>query len=112
MRRPSTVLRKMIDDLEAIEDPSERGARATEALEQFKALNAEVAQIRQTAAIELKGQGLTYKQIGEQFGAPGRPLHFSRIQQIIKGEATGRWAKAARGEGTKDAPAATENTDA
>jgi hypothetical protein len=96
MRRPAVVLRKLIDELNAIEDPAERGAVATETLEQFKELNAEVAQIRQGAAAELKDQGLTYKQIGERFGRPGRPLHFSRIQQIIKGEATGRWAKVAR----------------
>lgn len=95
------MLRKLIDDLSAIEDPGERGALATEALEHVKALNAEVAQIRQVAARELKAKGFTYKEIGEMFGGEGRPLHFSRIRQIIQGEATGRWAKVARDE--KDA---------
>jgi hypothetical protein len=104
MRRPSAVLRRLIDDLKAIKDPGERGARATETLEHVKALNAEVAQIRQAAARELKEQGLTYKQIGERFGPDGRPLHFSRIQQIIKGEATGRWAKVARDENAAKNP--------
>lgn len=95
------MLRKLIEDLRAIEDPGERGARATEALEQVKALNAEVAQIRQAAARELKSQGLTYREIGERFGPEGRPLHFSRIQQIIRGDATGRWAKVAREEAAR-----------
>ncbi|MCW2919152.1 MAG: hypothetical protein JWN52_7220 [Actinomycetia bacterium] len=105
MRRPATVLRKMIEDLRAIKDPAERGATATEALEQVKAFNAEVAQIRQAAARELREQGLTYQQIGERFGPEGRPLHFSRIQQIVKGQATGRWAKVARDEAAaKDEP--------
>ncbi|MCW2881199.1 MAG: hypothetical protein JWQ95_5299 [Sphaerisporangium sp.] len=103
------MLRKLIDDLRAIEDAGERGAMATEALEQVKALNAEVAQIRQAAARELKDQGQTYKQIGERFGREGHPLHFSRIRQIIQGEATGRWAKVARDE--KDALGNAEDAD-
>lgn len=92
------MLRKLIDDLNAIEDPGERGAMATEALEHVKLFNAEVAQIRQAAARELKVQGLTYQQIGERFGPEGKPLHFTRIRQIIQGKATGRWAKVAREE--------------
>ena len=98
MRRPTAVLRELIDDLNAIDDAGERGARATEALEQVKLFNAEVAQIRQAAARELKDHGLTYQQIGERFGPEGKPLHFTRIRQIIKGEATGKWAKIAREE--------------
>jgi hypothetical protein len=98
MRRPATVLRKLIEDLGAIEDAGQRGAMATEALEHVKEFNAEVAQIRQAAARELKGQGLTYQQIGELFGPQDKPLHFTRIRQIIQGKATGRWAKVAREE--------------
>lgn len=90
------MLRKLIDDLRAINDPAERGRMATETLEHVKALNEEVAQIRQAAARELKDQGLTYKQIGERFGPEGAPLHFSRIQQILKGGATGKWARLGR----------------
>lgn len=98
------MLRKLIDDLRAIDDPGERGAMATETLEHVKALNAEVAQIRQAAARQLKEQGLTYKEIGERFGPSGRPLHFSRVRQIIQGQATGRWARIARDENAaKDA---------
>lgn len=98
------MLKKLIEDLNAVDDPAKRGALATEALDAVKEFNAEVARIRQTAARELKDQGLTLAQIGERFGPEGKPLHFSRIQQILKGGPTGRWAKAAREAGnTKDA---------
>lgn len=90
------MLRKLTEDLTAITDPAERGAAATEALEAVKAFNAEAAAIRQAAARELKDQGLTYKEIGRRFGPEGKPLHFSRIKQIIDGGPTGRWAKTAR----------------
>lgn len=90
------MLRKLIDDLHAVEDPGRRGELATEALDVIKEANAEIAQIRQAAARELKDQGLSYKQIGERFGRDGKPLHFTRIQQILRGGPTGRWAKAAR----------------
>ncbi len=90
------MLKKLIDDLNTVEDPGKRGALATEALDAIKDANAEIAQIRQDAARELKGQGLTLAQIGERFSHDGKPLHFTRIQQILKGGPTGRWAKAAR----------------
>lgn len=98
------MLKKLIEDLSAVEDPGQRGALATEALDALKEANAEIAQIRQDAARELKGQGLTLAQIGERFGRDGKALHFSRIQQILKGGPTGRWAKAAReAEAKRDA---------
>ncbi|MGP3917717.1 hypothetical protein [Nonomuraea sp. 10N515B] len=99
------MLRKLIEDLRAITDPGERAAMATEALEHVKAVNAEVAVIRQEAAKELRDQGLTYKEIGERIGPEGRPLHFSRVSQILKGEPTGRWARAARKEGEQEGQA-------
>jgi len=90
------VFKKLINDLKAVEDPSRRGALATEALDVLKEANTEISQIRQAAARELKDQGLSYKEIGERFSRDGKPLHFTRIQQILKGGPTGRWAKAAR----------------
>ncbi|MFI7468172.1 hypothetical protein [Nonomuraea sp. NPDC049646] len=104
MRRPTAVFRKMIDDLAAVEDPAKRIRLATEALEAVKEFNAEVAQLRQTTAKELKAQGLTLAQIGELAGPPDKPLHFSRIRQILQGGPTGRWAKAAR-DAASDTPA-------
>ena len=89
------MLKKLIEDLAAVDDPGRRGALATEALEALKDANAEIAQIRQDAARQLKDQGLTLAQIGERFGRGGKALHFTRIQQILKGGPTGRWAKAA-----------------
>jgi hypothetical protein len=96
MRRPKDVLRQLIDDLNAIADPAERGAAATETLEAVKDLNSEVAAIRQAAARELKEQGLTYKEIGRRFQPEGDGLHLTRIKQIIEGGPTGKWAKTAR----------------
>jgi hypothetical protein len=98
MRRPTTVLRKLIDDLAAVEDPAKRIRLTTEALEAVKEFNAEVAQLRQATAQQLKDQGLTLAKIGELAGPEGKPLHFSRIRQILQGGPTGRWAKAAREE--------------
>lgn len=90
------MLDKLVQDIEAVDDPGKRGALATEALDKVKDINARLAAIRQAAARELKDQGLTLVQIGEVFGPPGKALHFSRIQQILKGGKTGRWAKVAR----------------
>jgi hypothetical protein len=103
MRRPTTVFRKLIDDLNAVEDPAKRIRLATEALEAVKEFNAEVAQLRQATTQELKDQGLTLAKIGELAGPPDRPLHFSRIRQILQGGPTGRWAKAARDEAAQSA---------
>ncbi|HEY9372553.1 MAG TPA: hypothetical protein VIU94_29580 [Streptomyces sp.] len=89
------MFRKLIDDLAAVEDPAQRVRLTTEALEAAKEFNAEVAQLRQVAAQELKDQGLTLARIGE-LADPDKPLHFSRIRQILQGGPTGRWAKAAR----------------
>ncbi|KAB2347335.1 hypothetical protein [Actinomadura rudentiformis] len=98
------MIQKLIDDLRATEDPARRGALATEALEHLKDANAAIAEIRQSAARELKEQGHTYEQIGLLFGPQGKPLHFSRIAQILKGGKTGKLAKLARdAEATKDA---------
>lgn len=90
------MFRKLIDDLNAVEDPAKRIRLATEALEAVKEFNAEVAQLRQATAQKLKDQGLTLAKIGELAGPPDKPLHFSRIRQILQGGPTGRWAKAAR----------------
>lgn len=92
------MLQKLIDDLKAVEDPGKRGALATEALDAIKAANVEIAQVRQNSARELKDQGLSYREIGERFGPDGKALHLTRIQQILKGGPTGRWAKAAARE--------------
>ena len=92
------MLQKLIDDLQAISDPAEQGRMVTEALEHVKRFNENASELRQTAAKKLKDQGLTYKQIGELFGPEGRPLHYSRIQQILKGGPTGRWARVVREE--------------
>ncbi|MER6575787.1 hypothetical protein [Nonomuraea sp. NPDC001023] len=105
MRRPTTVFRKLIDDLAAVEDPAQRIRLTTEALEAAKEFNAAVAQLRQATAQELKDQGLTLARIGELAGPPDKPLHFSRIRQILQGGPTGRWAKAARETTEETAPA-------
>ena len=103
------MFRKLIDDLNAVEDPAKRIRLATEALEAVKELNAEVAQLRQATAKELKDQGLTLARIGELAGPPDKPLHFTRIQQILKGGPTGRWAKAAREEAAQNEDRAVES---
>lgn len=90
------MLKKLIDDLRAVEDPAKRSKLASEALEAFKAANVEVSQIRQAGAQELKDQGLSLAEIGKLIGPGDHDLHFSRVQQILKGGKTGRWAKVAR----------------
>lgn len=90
------MLKKLIDDLNGVEDPAKRIRLATEALDAVKEFNSDVAELRQATARELKDQGLTLAQIGELAGPPGQALHYTRIQQILKGGPTGRWAKAAR----------------
>ncbi|MGK5550604.1 hypothetical protein ACSNOI_03235 [Actinomadura kijaniata] len=95
------MIQELIDELNAVEDPALRGRLATEALESVKAFNTAVAAIRREAARELRAEGLTYKQIGERFGPEGEPLHFSRVNQILKGEPTGKLAKLARDAETK-----------
>jgi hypothetical protein len=97
------VIQKLIDDLNAVEDPAQRGRLATEALNAVKDFNAQAAAIRREAAQQLKDQGLTYKEIGEALGPEGEPLHFTRVPQILKGGPTGKLAKLAREAAAKDA---------
>lgn len=97
------MLKKLIDDLNAVEDPAERIRLATEALEAVTEFNAEVADIRQTSARELREQGLSLAKIG-QLAKPDKPLHRTRIDQILKGGPTGRWAKAAKESAPKGEP--------
>lgn len=99
------VFTAVCNDLNAVEDPAKRIRLTTEALEAAKEFNAEVSQLRQAAAKELKDQGLTLARIGELAGPPDKPLHFSRIRQILQGGPTGRWAKAAREAADETPPA-------
>lgn len=85
------MLEKLLDDLRAIEDDKRAGALVSEALKGVKEFNAEAAQLRQEIAHRLRNQGLTYPEMAEIFG-----VNPSRIPQILKGQPTGRWAKAAR----------------
>jgi hypothetical protein len=92
-----SALGTLLAELKAVEDPAERGALATEVLGFIaEELNPELSRMRYDIAHRLRAQGLTYKQIGEHFGPEGAPLHFSRIQQILKGGATGKWARLGR----------------
>lgn len=91
-------LRSLLDEIKAAPDASERGALATEFLQEMKGFNRDVAEMRREDAMGLHGSGWTYQQIGERFGPKGKPLHLTRIRQIIQGQATGRWAKVARDE--------------
>lgn len=91
------MLRKLIEDLRAVEDDRKAGALVSEALKETKEFNAEAAQLRQEIARRLRDQGLKYQEIAEIFD-----VHMSRVPQIIKGQPTGRWAKAARRETAKD----------
>lgn len=98
----------LLAEIRSAARPERRGALATDTLTAIKELNAEVAQIRQAAAKELKDDGLTLKEIGERFGSEGKPLHYTRIQQILKGKPTGRWARVARDSAKDNTP---ENGD-
>jgi predicted XRE-type DNA-binding protein len=100
MRRPAAVLNKLIEDLSAIEDDRKAGALVSEALKEVKEFNVRAAQLRQEIAQRLRSQGLKYQEIAEIFG-----VHESRVPQILKGQPTGRWARAARKEGEKDGQA-------
>lgn len=87
------MLQKLLDDLKAIEDDKKAGALVSEALKEVKEFNADASQLRQEIAQRLRDGGLTYPEIAEIFG-----VNPSRVPQILKGGATGRWAKVARDE--------------
>lgn len=97
MRRPAAVLNKMIEDLCAIEDDERAGALVSEALKEVKEFNVRAAQLRQEIAQRLRSKGLTHREIAEIFD-----VHESRVPQILKGQPTGRWAKAARSKSEQE----------
>jgi DNA-directed RNA polymerase specialized sigma24 family protein len=101
MRRPAVVLETLLDDLRGIEDDREAGELVSEALKRVKEFNAEAARLRQEIGLRLRAQGLTYPEIAAIFD-----VNPSRVPQILKGEPTGRWAKAAR-ESSKEEPGET-----
>lgn len=90
------MLHKLLDDLRAIEDDRKAGELVSEALKEVKEFNAEAAKLRQEIARRLRAQGLTYPEMAEIFG-----VNPSRVPQILSGEPTGRWARAARGESAR-----------
>lgn len=92
------AFREALEEIKATEDAGERGALATEFLQEAKEFNRVVSEMRREDALRLQASGWTFEQIGEHFGPHGKPLHFTRIRQIIKGGATGKWAKVARDE--------------
>ncbi|WUI00192.1 helix-turn-helix domain-containing protein [Spirillospora sp. NBC_00431] len=91
------MLQKLLDDLRAVEDDRKAGALVSEALQAVKDFNSDAAKLRQEIAQRLRDEGLTYPEMAEILRV--KP---SRVPQILKGEPTGRWAKAARDAAAED----------
>jgi DNA-directed RNA polymerase specialized sigma24 family protein len=74
-----------IDQLEQIEDPAQRALEAGRRLNDVVDFQKRLRAIRQAAVLELRGQGMSYDQIGKALGG----LHRNRVQQIAEGRSGG-----------------------
>jgi hypothetical protein len=83
--RRARAIRKQIQAIEAIGDPTERAKAATDALDVIKDGNRALSATRRDAVIRLREQGLSLRVITGLLG-----LRYHRtVQQIINGEPTG-----------------------
>lgn len=73
-----------IDRIKTIPDPAERARELGKVFKALPDITAELRAMRQAAVLELRAQGWTYGQIGEQLG-----LHRNRVQQIAEGRSAG-----------------------
>lgn len=82
------MLRKLLDDLRAIEDDRKAGPLVSEALQAVKSFNVEAAALRREIARRLRAEGLKYDELAEILN-----VNPSRVPQILKGEPTGKNAR-------------------
>ncbi|MER6103602.1 MULTISPECIES: hypothetical protein [unclassified Streptomyces] len=64
-------VREALRALEAIPDAVDRAAACSELLREWPELHRVLADVRQQAVITAKGQGHTYRAIGERMGVTG-----------------------------------------
>lgn len=92
VKKPTSRLDDALDALEAIPDAVKRWEAANDMTEAVRKATSRVAQVRSGIVRELRGQGLTYRAIGERLG-----IHFTRVKQLESGEPATRWGKPGAG---------------
>ncbi|WP_116248274.1 sigma factor-like helix-turn-helix DNA-binding protein [Nocardiopsis sp. FIRDI 009] len=75
-----TDLRALPTRIESEADPMTRARLVGETLAAFAEIEAALKEVRRPAVVELRGQGLTLRAIGEELG-----LSASRVDQISRG---------------------------
>lgn len=73
-----------IDDVTSIDDPAERAREIGRRLNAIPAWNARLRQMRQDAIQQMRGQGMSWAEIGREIG-----MHRNRVQQIGEGRSGG-----------------------
>jgi len=73
-----------LDELERIADPAERAREVGRRMAEIPIWHARLKAIRQAAVLEMRGNGLSFAEIGRQLG-----LHRNRVQQIVEGRSGG-----------------------
>lgn len=74
--------------LNEITDPTDRAKAASALLDAIPTLQSALREIRQTAVLELRAQGLSHNEVGIAIGTSR-----SRAQQIAEGRTSGSHAK-------------------
>lgn len=74
--------------LNEITDPTDRAKAASALLDAIPTLQSALREIRQTAVLELRAQGLSHNEVGIAIGTSR-----SRAQQIAEGRTSGRTSK-------------------
>ena len=69
-----------IDQVEQIADPVERAREVGRRMAEIPAFHARLARIRREAVLLLRGQGMSYADIGREL-----QLHRNRVQKIAEG---------------------------
>lgn len=88
---PEDAVKRLLDEIRAIEDPVERFKAATEAVETARTtFMAGARQIRQDVVQELRDQDMSLADIGKLLGQSR-----SRVQQIREGRTGGKGRPAA-----------------
>jgi hypothetical protein len=73
-----------IDNIDTIADPAERAREVGRRLNAIPAWNALLREKRQAAIQEMRGQGMSWAEIGREIG-----MHRNRVQQIGEGRTGG-----------------------
>jgi len=73
-----------IDQIEHIADPEARALEVGRRLGQLPDFQERLRRIRQAAVLEMRGEGLSYAEIGRRL-----KLHRNRVQQIAEGRPGG-----------------------